>query len=49
MGKYDVLFKYIDLFSDDVFGEWIVDTENDGSMVHVALVARTMIIRGSIF
>ena len=34
MGKYDILFKYIDLFSDDTFGEWFFDKENDGSITH---------------
>lgn len=34
MGIYDILFKYIDLFSDDTFGEWFFDKENDGSMEH---------------
>ena len=34
MGKYDILFKYIDLFSNDTFGEWFFDKENDGSITH---------------
>ena len=34
MGKYDILFKYIDLFSNDTFGEWFFDRENDGSIAH---------------
>ena len=34
MGKYDILFKYIDLFSNDTFGEWFFDKENDGSIAH---------------
>lgn len=34
MEKYDILFKYIDLFSNDTFGEWFFDRENDGSIAH---------------
>ena len=34
MEKYDILFKYIDLFSNDTFGEWFFDKENDGSIAH---------------
>ena len=34
MGKYDILFKYIDLFSNDTFGEWFFDKENDGSITY---------------
>ena len=34
MWKYDILFKYIDLFCNDTFGEWFIDKENDGSMEH---------------
>ena len=34
MVKYDILFKYIDLFLGDSFGEWFFDKENDGSMAH---------------
>ena len=34
MGKYDILSKYIDLFSNDTFGEWFFDRENDGSIAH---------------
>ena len=34
MGKYDILFKYIDFFSNDTFGEWFFDRENDGSIAH---------------
>lgn len=31
MKKYSVLTKYINLLENDNVGEWIVDTENDGS------------------
>lgn len=31
MKKYSALTKYINLLENDSVGEWIVDTENDGS------------------
>ena len=31
MKKYSALTKYINLLENDNVGEWIVDTENDGS------------------
>ena len=31
MKKYSALTKYINLLENDNIGEWIVDTENDGS------------------
>ena len=31
MGKYDILFKYIDLLADDAFGELFIDKKNDAS------------------
>ncbi len=34
MSKYDILTKYLSLFSDDNIGKWFVDTENDGSFEH---------------
>lgn len=32
--KFDSLTKYISLLKDDMVGEWIIDTENDGSAEH---------------
>ncbi len=32
MGKYDILFKHIDLLSDENWGEYFFDKENYGSM-----------------
>ena len=34
MAKYDNLIKYLTKFSDNNFGEWFVDKQNDGSMQH---------------
>lgn len=34
MGKYDILYKYIDVFSNDTFGEWFIDKKTDGSAEH---------------
>ena len=34
MSKYQSLTKYLPLFSRDIIGEWVVDTENDGSLEH---------------
>ena len=32
MSKYSVLFKYIDLLSNDLFGNWVVDTVSAGTI-----------------
>ncbi len=32
MSKYNVLFKYIDLLSNDLFGNWVVDTLSSGTV-----------------
>lgn len=31
---YETLTKYIPLLQSESFGEWIIDTENDGTMEH---------------
>lgn len=33
-GKFEILTKYISLLKNDGFGEWIIDHENDGTLVH---------------
>ena len=32
MINYDILFKYIDLLSDDVFGKWVIDSDSKGTI-----------------
>lgn len=34
MKKYDTLSKYLPQLSDDSFGTWIIDRENDGTPEH---------------
>ena len=34
MRQFDSLTKYLSRLSDDCFGTWIVDQENDGTMEH---------------
>lgn len=34
MSKFDNLTKYLSQLSDDSFGTWIIDRENDGSLEH---------------
>ena len=34
MRKFETLTKYLPQLGDDSFGTWIIDQENDGTMVH---------------
>ena len=34
MSKFDNLTKYLSQLSDDSFGTWIIDRENDGTLEH---------------
>ncbi len=34
MSKFETLTKYLPQLSDDSFGTWIIDRENDGAMEH---------------
>lgn len=34
MSKFEILTKYLPQLSDDSFGTWIIDRENDGTLEH---------------
>ena len=48
MKKYSALTKYINLLENDNVGEWIVDTENDGSSerpMHLPFVSYSITVK----
>lgn len=48
MKKYSALTKYINLLENDNIGEWIVDTENDGSSerpMHLPFVSYSITVK----
>ena len=48
MKKYSALTKYINLLENDNVGEWIVDTENDGSSerpMHLPFVNYSIVVQ----